>query len=421
MARFSSFALVLVGLAWVPVSCSDSDGGSSDATSAGGTENFGGGLDFGTGGRGSGIDSTCDSLAMLDCGAQQATATTVGVSVLLVLDKSGSMGRSPEGNAGTSLWQAMRTALRTTLEEATEHVRFGLDLYPRSEDGPIGLDCAPNCCAMPESEELLVGVASGSAVRRKIVAELDASQPGGGTPTAAALERAYHYFAEGEGRELDGERFVLLATDGGPNCDEGLACDADSCTLNIDGQCPIAGNCCAANREGCLDTDGTLEQLARLQELGVDTFVIGLAGTEQYAEQLNEFAVRGGRARAGTDKYYRVEASGSTEGLIAVFSEITTKLIRSCDVKLESATSSANFMNVAVDCELIGGAAGPLGGGGEGGAGGELPVASPQESSWWLDSSTTPSVVRLQGKICERIRSDGAERIDVVQGCPSTR
>ena len=36
--------------------------------------------------------------------------------------------------------------------------------------------------------------------------------------------RAYDYFTTGAGKSLSGDRFVLLATDGGPNCNPSLTC-----------------------------------------------------------------------------------------------------------------------------------------------------------------------------------------------------
>src|SRR5437868_2299358 len=55
----------------------------------------------------------------------------------------------------------------------------------------------------------------------------------GGTPTAHALQLASEYFTTGSGKNLAGDKYVLLATDGGPN-GNALTCDAMTCTTNLD-------------------------------------------------------------------------------------------------------------------------------------------------------------------------------------------
>src|SRR5690606_31552449 len=107
-----------------------------------------------------------------------------------------------------------------------------------------------NCCEMPDDIEMNVPIGSGSEAVDLIVEQLDNTVPGGGTPTARALERALEYFTSGEGASLDGDKFVLLATDGGPNCNSVLECGADLCTYNLDGMRDCSGykdqNCCEA-------------------------------------------------------------------------------------------------------------------------------------------------------------------------------
>ncbi len=46
--------------------------------------------------------------------------------------------------------------------------------------------------------------------------------PGGQTPTAEALLQAYNYFTVGDGQCLNGEKYVVLVTNGGADCNVGL-------------------------------------------------------------------------------------------------------------------------------------------------------------------------------------------------------
>lgn len=429
LRRLPLLSLVLVGFV-VPLSCSSKD----DDGPAGGTGGGAGALNPGTGG-GAGapfVGQVCEEFTGLgNCGSNAVTAKTTPVNMLLVLDKSGSMDSPPDEDSTVSLWDATRSALNEALEEAPDPVSFGLQMYPAKE---LTLSCSGNCCDMPEGGDIDIPIGEGDEVRDQIIDLLERTSPGGGTPTAAALARAYEYFATGPGADLEGDRFVLLATDGGPNCNSGATCEIDACTINIDDQCQNPEvNCCATNRAGCLDDAETLGQIQLLRGIGVDTFVVGLTGTEQYADQLDEFAEAGGRPREGTpEKYFKVGAQGSADGLAQVLSEITTQLVQSCDMQLAETPPDLNRVNVAVNCEVVpwGNAPDdepPVGEGGAGGQGGQGGMSSvdpgddDDASFWWMDDSTDPPTIRLGGNICGTIEEEGVERIDILLGCPTVR
>jgi hypothetical protein len=360
-----------------------------------------------------------------ECGSQGLTASRNQVNVLLLLDKSSSMENQPVDGDDTTLWEATKEALSTTLTDASDEIAFGLQLYPARDEGGIPQNCYPDCCEMPSGMDIDVPIEQTSEARDSILAKLDFARPGGGTPTAAALERAYHYFKSGEGADLKGSRFVLLATDGGPNCNDDTSCDLSECTLNIDGdpedpeeKCHLDGgvNCCASNVEGCLDDGGVMKQIDLLRSVGVDTFVVGLTGTEAYAEQLNEFAVAGGRPRKDADEdYYRVDAEGSSAGLIQVFEEITRTLVQSCEIQLTDKPPDLNEVNVAVDCTVVPRA------GADSSMGGGAGSSAQNESTWDFDTSTNPPTAIISGPLCDTIEEEGVGRVDVLYGCPVVR
>jgi len=167
---------------------------------------------------------------------------------------------------------------------------------------------------MPEIEDIVVPIQSGGAAL--ILEELGNTAPSGGTPTAAALTRALEYFTTGEGASLAGEKYVLLATDGGPNCNEDLTCAAATCTLNIEDKCPPNTNCCDAAVDPvgptkCLDEDASVAAVAALAAEGIKTFVVGIPGTEAYADTLDLLAAESGVANPGAPPdYFAVPADG---------------------------------------------------------------------------------------------------------------
>jgi hypothetical protein len=252
------------------------------------------------------------------------------------------------------------------------------------------------------STAVRVGVAPGSA--DLIGDALAQAEPGGGTPTAAALERALQYFTEGDGLLLEGEKYVLLATDGGPNCNYDNACEADTCTPNLDGAPQCAdGNCCDGAGEFCVDDSGVTEQIEALQAAGIDTFVVGIPGTEEYADYLDAFARAGGVPnQGGTRDYFAVSGALGVTGLTDVLTTITTALVTSCEITLAEPPAQISLVNVAIDCEVV-------------------RKEGVDGSGWEFDDPANPRSVIVHGPACDDLKANGARRVDVVYGCTTIR
>lgn len=347
--------------------------------------------------------SDCESFAGLEqCGVTSVEATVTRANVLLVIDKSSSMADQPQGFE-LKKWDALRAALEPALNAVADEMSFGLLLYPFGEQAQIPLDCYEGCCEVPTGPAAIqVGLEPGRGAVSKVMDALNATAPGGGTPTAAALDAALTYFTVGDGRDLEGDRFVLLATDGGPNCGSiDTVCNPDRCTPNLDGLCPAdQGNCCKGEGAYCLDDAAVVDKIRALAEASVPTFVIGIPGTERYADYLNDFANAGGvPSPHAASAYYAVSAEGGVEGLTQTFTDITTHLVRSCDVDLGALVPNKRLLNVAVDCEVV-------------------PFAD--GDGWDLDRETPNNLV-ISGDNCQRIKREGARRIDIVYGCPTVK
>lgn len=387
-------------------------GGSTGGTAGGSTGGTAGSSAGGSGGSGlvggtgEGGDSgeVCETLAGLNnCGGTRVEAMRVPVNILLVIDKSGSMTDQPTG-FGTNKWEAMKEALGTAVANAPPTVATGLVLYPFSTGVTIPLECeGATCCAVPEpGAAVLVGVATDNA--QSISDKLAQASPGGGTPTAAALERALQYYTEGDGLLLEGDKYVLLATDGGPNCNYDLDCDADTCTPNLDGvpQC-AAGNCCDGAGEYCVDDQGVTAQIDALQAAGIRTFVVGIPGTEEYSDYLDAFARAGGVPnQGGARDYFAVSGALGVSGLTDVLTNITTALVTSCEIALPEPPAQISLVNVAIDCEV-------------------LHKEGDDGSGWEFDDENAPHSVIVHGPACDALKANGARRVDVVYGCTTIR
>jgi hypothetical protein len=396
--------------------CQGSDGASTVASAGSGGSGASGGLQLGLPGNGGGGGSSeggasgapsgsdveaCESFDGLDqCGVTSVEASFSTANVLLVIDKSSSMDDQP-GGFELKKWDALKASLEAALEQASAEMSFGLLLYPFGQDAKIPLDCFDGCCEVAQDPTAVqVGIVSGESGATEVMQALAKTSPGGGTPTAAALAAALSYFTIGDGRLLEGDRYVLLATDGGPNCGAAdSTCGVDRCTPNLDGLCPD-GNCCAGEGAYCLDDLAVVKQLEALAAAGIPTFVVGIPGTEKYAEYLESFALAGGVTNPNAPpSYYAVSADGGVDQLTRTFVDITTHLVRSCEVDLGEAPLEKKLVNVAVDCQIV-------------------PFA---DGAGWDIDAQDPSKLLLAGRACTRLRNQGARRVDVVYGCPTIK
>jgi hypothetical protein len=388
----------------------DGSAGSSGASSDGGGSGGSGGGSNNNGGQGSVmfgfLDGGRTQMRDSSCGASKISAAPPNVNILLVIDESGSMDTTPMG-ASDDKWTSMKTALGAALDGTKDRIAYGLELFPAPADPkmPIPVGCTDNCCEMPALPGITVPVEGGATGVPKIVSALGAAAPGGGTPTAEALRRAADYFTKGAGSTLKGDRYVLLATDGGPDCNSALSCDATTCTTNLDGQCSAAaGNCCdpkyggAAALSRCLDDSATTAQIKALNTAGVKTFVVGIPGSEAYATALDAFAVAGGAPTSGAHKYFAVAASGGTAALTSALETITKGVITTCRLVLGSTPPDLGKLNVKVDGTVI-------------------PQSGPD--GWSVDTSTSPPAVVLKGATCSDIETNGAQMVEIEYGCPT--
>jgi hypothetical protein len=343
-----------------------------------------GGMGTGTGGVGGGITFTGGTGGSTD---PNACPAFVGL---------GDCGTTKSGAALTQ-------ALNSVLTDTQKLMAYGLELFPEKS---VSATCTNECCSMPITGTVDVPL---PGVVLDINTLLAGTVPGGGTPTAQALRTALNYF-RGAGANLQGQKVVFLATDGGPNCNPDIpgACPIAACTNNIDGK-PQACfqttlNCCdpanAGQVTGCLDTAAVVTAIQELSTAGISTVVLGLPGTESYATVLEQMAVAGGLPNPAGPAYYAVNAADGVQGLATTIRQITTQFINRCDIQLDQPVQDPSKVDVALDCNVL-----------------ERPDPALGGGDWILLNTTTPETVRLQGTVCEQVRTQGAQRIDIILGC----
>jgi hypothetical protein len=304
-------------------------------------------------------------------------------NIYFVLDRSGSM-------AQLNKWANIQFVLQKLVVALGPRASVGAAVFPNpSEDG-----CSPGVQVFrPQRGDAPAGTPG--PTEAALITVLSRIPAAGGTPTAATLSSLLLNL-----KSLPGKTFVVLATDGGPNCNANANCAADQCTLNIDNttNCsPMGANCCADpspdSRRGCLDARPTIDAVKAIADAGIPVYVVGVPGSAPYATLLDELARAGGTARVGEPQYYAINNADQT-AFMATLSSIAAMITGSCSLDLGNLPPDPSLVNVFFDERV-------------------LPQAGPD--GWTLDGTT----VTVLGASCKKILNGSVLDVRVVAGCPT--
>jgi len=317
------------------------------------------------------------------CGNQIHQAIANAPNIYFVLDASGSMA---EKDGGSTRFAKVRTAVVGVLRSLGPLINVGLALFPHDasaeepcHSGEQVLSVKPGDAKTGEDGPTTNSFLSATSI-----------DPLGGTPIASTLGLLAPTLTL-----LNGKTIVVLATDGGPNCNLGAACGISECMANIEGLCAPDINCCDVDApygpQSCLDRGPTLDAVGSLADLGIDVYVIGIPGSETYESMLSQMAIVGGAATNTPPFYYRVDDL-STLG--QVLGDIAAVVV-SCEFDLSDPPDEPGFTNVYLDGEL-------------------LPFDPDDGWDWKTDS-----VVELRGDACARLKKGEVAQVQIVSGCPT--
>jgi hypothetical protein len=230
-----------------------------------------------------------------------------------------------------------------------------------------------------------------------ILERLSLAGVAGNTPTAPTLTKALEGLSK-----LEGTTYVVLITDGAPNCNDELMCERDACIPNIEGSramgldCTSSVNCCEPSKidplanEACVDADASVAAVKALADAGIKTFVVGMRGSEPYERLLNQMAEAGGTALTGDTEYYPVtDANALAESLIGIAASVAI----SCDIPLDYEPPDRDFVNVYFDGVL---------------------VEYDPDAGWeWTDDGQ----VAIRGAACDQLMAGDVLEVQVLAGC----
>lgn len=272
--------------------------------------------------------------------------------VMFVIDRSGSMDSALEAQVGDaarspSRWNSLADALRVAIVGNVEqNLSMGALVFPRVPvtDRPTFEESCNTNPLLPE-DRVLPSFNNSTAILRIF----QRTRPRGSTPTYSAIVRAGDILRDEAARDPDRSRarYIVLATDGGPNCNEMI--DPVDCVCAVED--PSGRDICRENpalgRWFCLDRNRVVDQVRTLAGEGFFTYVIGLDNPSETAmiETLNAVAVAGQRPNpVGDFRYYSIRR---VDQLFTTFQDIATTITR-CAFVTPSRPDDPNALRVEV-------------------------------------------------------------------------
>lgn len=306
-----------------------------------------------------GWDNTCEAI--------RVEAMPDAPNVLIVLDRSGSM-YDPLAvfGLGVDRWTPSVAAINAVTSSMDDRLRFGLAFFPR--EGALACE-AGNVVVPPDLN-------TSSAIGARLAGD-PLLKVGGGTPTSPTLRELLPMLTS-----MEGTTYVLLVTDGAPNCNY-PASGCASCTVPGD---PTA---CTDVPDNCLDDTAAVAAISELAAAGVRTFVIGYGVDASFTTVMDRMAAAGGTGRTS---HFRVEDRASVE---AALSDISGSVV-SCTYELAGPPGDYRYVRVLVDGETVPHES--VGGG----------------SGWRLEGDRT---VTLFGGACETLSDGASHTIEIRREC----
>jgi hypothetical protein len=309
------------------------------------------------------------------CAESTISMIEVVPDVLILLDRSGSMMTDIPVPPYRPLWHIITRAILEIVESPRDdEVWFGLMTFP-----------GPSCgCDPPLPGDILVEPVVGA--HDAIDDAFSGLEVCGGTPTSTSLQSALGYLVTST---TDHPKYVLLATDGAPNCNPYL--DPSTCTCTSPAGCPYG--------EWCLDDELTYDVLDMLCEAGIKTFVLGMMGwTYEYHWVLQNMATHG-----CTHRFYAADDPEEIDGAL----DDIMRYVADCNVGVRCSRIP--------DPELVNFYLRP--------DGTVIPRSLEHEIGWdWVEAcedGSSVGQVAFFGEHCDHLLDRGLDGVRGAHGCPT--
>jgi uncharacterized protein YegL len=303
---------------------------------------------FGSGGgNGSG-----DAGNLSQCATSSATPTPVPVDLVFMFDKSGSM-------ADNSKWTSCQSGLTSFFgDPSSKGLSASLQFFPQSNECSASTYAAPSVSLRPLPDQTTFANA------------MNNNSPGGGTPTAPALNGAIQYAQSVQSSNPGDKVAVVLVTDGDPN----------DCSSTVQAVSNVAAGAAAT----------------------IPTFVIGVGSVAN----LDTIAQAGGTTKATI-------VSTNNPAQTAQDFQTALNAIRgltlSCEYQIPPPPQGETFDETKVNVVFTPTNAGPE------------TLSYNQNctggTGWHYDDPKNPKKIELCASSCGDVQKDKSGKIDIVFGC----
>jgi hypothetical protein len=351
-------------------------GGAGLGSGTGGSHQTGSAGSFGTGGSvgtGTGGDVGITGAAGMSCGQMNVGIMPVPPDILIIQDKSGSMKNNDSdqscknGCGASAKWAEVSAALTQVVTNTDMTINWGIKFFSDN-----------NACSASGAPAVAVGPGNGANVSGAIAG----TSPGGNTPTRDAITSGAAYMAT---LTDTNPKYLLLATDGLPNC-------------------PVGCSSMSSPSSSCTMTDNPSEDMAAEQAvatalgMGFKTFVIGIGNVTSAVATLNQMALNGGEAQTGgtTSYFAATDPTALQNALNAIIGAVA-----SCNISLSGAPQG--FTNVAVSADT---------------SSGTIQI-SQDPTNGWSYSPDMKSVI-LNGTSCDNLKNGTYSNFQFYYACPGT-
>ncbi|MFT3926188.1 MAG: VWA domain-containing protein [Myxococcales bacterium] len=327
----------------------------------------GNGLGSGNGGDG---DGDVEGSGMSGDGCEEHIVKPMRVTpdMLIVLDRSGSMEMFKR-------WQPSVKGLEAIVDKLDNVINFGLMTFPNKSGDRQASGDTQNCTP----GEIDVPVAAKNA--SKIDSFLSSTSSNGRTPTAATLQNVLKNFqadSEDPDQVYTG-RYVLLVTDGAPNCS------------NPNGGGGFGGGGFGGGGAGGEPqaVDDSVAAVKALAAAGIPTYVLGYDAKSDMtlSAALDRMAQAGD---TGDTSYRPIEDEAS---LVKEFDQIAGGAV-TCDYLLDNVQKNPALVRVELDGEMLN---------------------YDDPNGWRLRQDNR--TVSLQGTACDKLRTGDDHTFSVVVQC----
>jgi hypothetical protein len=282
--------------------------------------------------------------------------------MLILLDVSGSMCDPISPLGGMTKMAVMKNALTNLVTSFDARIDFGMMKFPGDRNCGDAMLTNP---IMPMNGAAISSTLAGFPTG--LFGCASSPMLGGNTPTFLAVQNAQSYYATIPVNPVG--QYVLLATDGEPNCG---AVQSDGSTAPTN--------------------DETVAAIQSLHDAGINTFVLGFgSGFASDPTTLMRMATAG-----GTGMPYNASSAAELE---TALDTIAAGIIPpSCTVALDGGARDPALFQVSFD------------------GGALIPRDTSHASGWDYDPGT--NTITFYGTECDTVESGGVVDINIDYGCP---